>query len=306
MEEVHIEKQENINNNNEIQINENKEETINENNEKENIDNTNEIKINEEINKEKENTDNTNENKINEEHVDENENNNKENSNQNQDEEEISKMVRVNDFETNHDFIFRICIIGDCAVGKTSLLTRFCDNTFKESYNNTIGVDFRVITLKYQNYILKLHLWDTAGQERFKSIALNYFRSSHGFIFVYDISEANTFNNVKKWMDLAFSNSKNVGINFLVGNKNDLEESRKVQKADAAKFAKEKKLIYFETSAKTNENVEKVFIYFTYKLFKYFSENKDEYSSNDESKTRLMSNVKNIEIPNKEEKKCAC
>ena len=238
-----------------------------------------------------------------------NENENQINKNNNQNlmrNETIYEMTRLNDFETSHDFIFRICIVGECNVGKTSLLTRFCDNTFKESYNNTIGVDFRVVTLKYQNMILKLHIWDTAGQERFKSIALNYFRSSHGFMFVYDISKENSFNNIQQWIDLAFSNSKHVGINFLVGNKCDLENERTIQRADAEKFAKEKNLIFFETSAKTNENVEKIFIYFTYKLINYFSENKDQYINNDTNKTKLTNNAKDIETKEKKNSNCSC
>ncbi len=218
----------------------------------------------------------------------------------------IYEMTRLNDFETNHDFIFRISIVGDCNVGKTSLLTRFCDNTFKESYNNTIGVDFHVVTLKYKDSISKLHIWDTAGQERFKSIALNYFRSSHGFMFVYDISAPNTFNNIPKWIDLAYSNSNNIGINFLVGNKSDLEENRKIKKADGEKFAKEKNLIFFEASAKNNENVEKIFMYFTYKLLNYFSQNKDEYLKNEINKTKLTNNVKELETNQKKKSKCAC
>ena len=244
----------------------------------------------------------------------ENENNKIDNLNQILDEkkeenkeiENIYEMSRLNDFETNHDFIFRICIVGECNVGKTSLLTRFCDNTFKESYNNTIGVDFRVVTLKYKDSILKLHIWDTAGQERFKSIALNYFRSSHGFMFVYDVSSPNSFNNIPKWIDLAYSNSNNVGINFLVGNKIDLEDHRKIKKADGEKMAKEKNLIFFETSAKNNENVEKIFMYFTYKLLNYFSHNKDEYINNEINKTKLTNNVKELDTNQKEESKCGC
>jgi Ras-related protein Rab-1A len=234
------------------------------------------------------------------------ENNTDDNNENNKEAEEEYKMVRLNDFETNYDFIFRICLIGDVNVGKTSLLTRFCDHSFKETYYSTIGVDFRVVTLKYNNSILKLHIWDTAGQERFKSIALNYFKSSHGFIFVYDITAPNTFKSIKNWMDLAFANSDNVGINFLVGNKSDLEEDRKIQKDDGEKFAKEKKLIFFESSAKTNENVEKIYMYFAYKLVNYFSENKDKYINSDITKNKLKLNAEEIKIEQKEEKNCAC
>ena len=217
---------------------------------------------------------------------------------------EIYQMERLNDFETYHDYIFRICIVGDCGVGKTSLLTRFCDNSFQESYNNTIGVDFRVVTLKYQNLVLKLHIWDTAGQERFKSIALNYFKSSHGFMFVYDITVKKSFYNIPNWINLAFSNSNNIGINFLVGNKTDLDE-REVEIAEGEKFAKEKKLFFFEASAKNNDNVEKIFKYFAFKLIEYFLKNKEEYIKNND-KTKISNNIEEINTNNKGKDGCFC
>lgn len=227
----------------------------------------------------------------------------KEKNNENK---EIFKMERLNDFQLTHDYIFRICLVGDSGVGKTSLLTRFCDNTFKESYNNTIGVDFRVVTLKYKNIITKLHVWDTAGQERFRSIALNYFRSTHGFMFVYDIAVKESYQTIQSWIDLAFSNSKTCGINFLVGNKSDMEEDRKISKDDAEEFARQKNLIFFEASAKTNDNVEKIFEYFTYKLIKYFLKNKDEYVSSDSNGTKISKNFEEINSKREEDSKCSC
>ena len=84
----------------------------------------------------------------------------------------IKNVEKINDYQLQHKYLFPICLLGEAGVGKTSLLTRFCDNSFKERYNNTIGVDFRVITLKCKNIISKIHIWDTAGQERFRSLAL--------------------------------------------------------------------------------------------------------------------------------------
>ena len=86
----------------------------------------------------------------------------------------IKSVERLTEYQQEHKYLFRICLLGDAGVGKTSLLSRFCDNTFKENYNNTIGVDFRLVTLKHDNIISKIHIWDTAGQERFRSLALNY------------------------------------------------------------------------------------------------------------------------------------
>ena len=232
---------------------------------------------------------------------------------ENKDQEEIEEdidnihMEKLIDNKMEHNYIFRICILGDSNVGKTSLLSRYTDKIFKESYNNTIGVDFKIVTLKYNDIIIKLHIWDTAGQERFKSIAVNYFKNSQGFIFVYDITDENSFKNVENWIDLAFLNSNTVGINFLVGNKCDREEERKVDKNSAEEFSKIKKLIFLETSAKNDYNVEKLFEYFTYKLFKYFDKNKDKYVDEERmDANRLSSNFEEIKNYKIEEKKCSC
>ena len=223
-----------------------------------------------------------------------------------EEEEDINniQMEKLGDTQLNHNYIFRLCLIGDSNVGKTSLLTRFCDSSYKESYSNTIGVDFRVISLKYKDIISKVHIWDTAGQERFKSIAVNYFRSTHGFIFVYDITDENSFTNIENWISLAFNNSNNHLINFLVGNKSDLEDERQVKKKDAEEFAKTKDLFFIETSAKNNDNVEKLFQYFTYKLIRYFQ--KRNMVSTDNEGTKLTGNFEQIESNKQEEDKCAC
>ena len=131
----------------------------------------------------------------------------------------IKNVEKINDYQLQHKYLFPICLLGEAGVGKTSLLTRFCDNSFKERYNNTIGVDFRVITLKYKNIISKIHIWDTAGQERFRSLALNYINNSQGFIFVYDITNRESFNNVENWVNLALEkNNKNISNFFYFRN----------------------------------------------------------------------------------------
>ena len=117
-----------------------------------------------------------------------------------QDIQNCPKLIKLSDYSSLHKYIFRICLLGDSGVGKTSLLTRYCDEVFKEKYSNTIGVDFRVVTLKFKDILAKVHIWDTAGQERFKSIAVNYFRTSNGFIFCYDITNKKSFESIQKWV----------------------------------------------------------------------------------------------------------
>ena len=217
--------------------------------------------------------------------------------------DDIQEIEKIDDFQIPHKYLFRICLLGDAGVGKTSLLTRFCDDSFKENYNNTIGVDFRLVTLKYNDIISKVHIWDTAGQERFRSLALNYICNSHGFIFIYDVSDKKSFDNITSWIDLALDKNKQSIINFLIGNKCDLENQRKVSKEEAEQYAKEKNLCFFEASAKNDENVKKIFYYFTYKLIEYYDKN--EYVEEDKLQ---LSSTKVEELPTKRpsENKCSC
>ena len=175
---------------------------------------------------------------------------NNQNTANNEGDDYINSIERLDDYQLPHKYLFRLCLLGEAGVGKSSILTRFCDNTFKENYNNTIGLDFRVVTLKYKDIISKLHIWDTAGQERFRSLSLNYLHNSHGFIFVYDVSDKNSFENIINWINLGFDNNKNSIINFLIGNKCDLENKRQVSQNEGEQFAKEKNLIFLEASCK--------------------------------------------------------
>ena len=185
----------------------------------------------------------------------------------------INSVEKLSDYQQQHKYLFRICLLGDANVGKTSLLSRFCDNSFKEKYNNTIGVDFRLVTLKCNGYISKIHIWDTAGQERFRSLALNYLNNSHGFIFMYDITDRDSFNNVVNWIDLALEKNVKTIANFLVGNKCDNEGKRQISIEEGKNLAKDKNLFFMETSAKANNNVQKLFYFFLYKLIEFYKTN---------------------------------
>ena len=185
----------------------------------------------------------------------------------------INSVEKLSDYQQQHKYLFRICLLGDANVGKTSLLSRFCDNSFKENYNNTIGVDFRLVTLKCNGFISKIHIWDTAGQERFRSLALNYLNNSHGFIFMYDITDRDSFNNVVNWIDLALEKNVKTIANFLVGNKCDNEGKRQISVEEGKNLAKDKNLFFMETSAKANNNVQKLFYFFLYKLIEFYKTN---------------------------------
>lgn len=184
----------------------------------------------------------------------------------------FEKVLNTN-LDSKHQF--RICIVGDSNVGKTALLTRYCDDSFKSSMTNTIGVDFRALMLKCNDMNIKLQIWDTAGQERFKSISVNYFKSANGFIFVYDIANRTTFDNLNNWYEIVQQHNKNTICNFVVGNKCDLEENRQVSLEEGKDFAFSKKFNFMETSAKSAKNVDVAFEVFTLKLIEHFNLLKD-------------------------------
>jgi Ras-related protein Rab-1A len=217
-------------------------------------------------------------------------------------------VKQVSGVASQPDYVFKICLVGDANVGKTSLLTKYCDNVFKESYNNTIGVDFRCISYRYKDTLCKVQIWDTAGQERFKSITVNYFRSSHGFMFVYDITNKHSFQNAKNWMETAFANNKMNVVNFLVGNKCDLAEKREVNREEANELAEMKKLCFLETSALNSTNVEKAFEMFIHKLLDYYTSHKQYCKEDDDISAQTLSGEdieKLLKLPKKKDN-CKC
>ena len=229
------------------------------------------------------------------------------NKEQNEENEELDyKMEKIINSNIKYKYMFRICLIGNICVGKTSLLARYTDHCFKENYASTIGVDFRVITLKYKDIIAKVHIWDTAGHERFKSITVNYYRSSHGFIYVFDITSKESFNSLNSWIDLSNEYCNTNVINFLVGNKSDLEKQREVSKEEAEEYAKVNNLIFMETSAKNNDKVENLFEYFTYKLINYYEKHLDKYIVNDHENLDTFGQVTNLDVDDKKNAKCSC
>ncbi|XP_041455533.1 ras-related protein Rab-35-like isoform X2 [Lytechinus variegatus] len=157
-----------------------------------------------------------------------------------------------------YDHLFKLLIIGDSGVGKSSLLLRFADNTFSGSYITTIGVDFKIRTIDVKGEKVKLQIWDTAGQERFRTITSTYYRGTHGVIVVYDVCSAESFVNVKRWLYEIDQNCEDVS-RILVGNKNDAPDRKVVETEDAQKFAEQMNIQLYETSAKENINVEEMF-----------------------------------------------
>lgn len=159
-----------------------------------------------------------------------------------------------------YDYLFKLLLIGDSGVGKSCLLLRFADDSYLESYISTIGVDFKIRTVELDGKTIKLQIWDTAGQERFRTITSSYYRGAHGIIVVYDVTDQESFNNVKQWLnEIDRYASENVN-KLLVGNKCDLTAKKVVDYQTAKAFADEIGIPFLETSAKNATNVEQAFM----------------------------------------------
>jgi len=158
-----------------------------------------------------------------------------------------------------YDYLFKLLLIGDSGVGKSCLLLRFADDTYTDSYISTIGVDFKIRTIELEGKTVKLQIWDTAGQERFRTITSSYYRGAHGIIIVYDVTDKESFSNVKNWIaEIDKYATENVN-KLLVGNKCDLTSRKVVSYDEGKELADSLGIRFLETSAKNAHNVEQAF-----------------------------------------------
>ena len=171
---------------------------------------------------------------------------------------------------------FKIVFLGYQSVGKTSIINRFIYDTFEDVYQATIGIDFLSKPVYVDDKTIRLQLWDTAGQERFKSLIPSYVKDSSVAVICYDITNGDTFNSVKTWVENAKSMRGEEVILFIAGNKSDLAEQRAVSEEDGEKLASELGATFFETSAKSGENVKALFDDLAKKLIGNDTDNTDE------------------------------
>ncbi|KAK2384590.1 Ras-related protein Rab-11A [Trifolium repens] len=158
------------------------------------------------------------------------------------------------------DYVFKVVLIGDSAVGKSQILARFSRNEFSLDSKSTIGVEFQTRTLVIDHKTVKAQIWDTAGQERYRAVTSAYYRGAVGAMLVYDITKRQTFDHIPRWLEeLRNHADKNIVI-ILVGNKSDLENQRDVPTEDAKEFAEKEGLFFLETSALQATNVEASFM----------------------------------------------
>jgi small GTP-binding protein len=155
----------------------------------------------------------------------------------------------------NYDEKCQLLVIGDSTVGKTSILHRYTEQKFTPSHLATVGIDYFTKDERINNKIIRVKIWDTAGQERYKSLTNAFFRNAQGIILVYDVTNMDSFESLKDWIQ---SIKDNIGENtemkkIIIGNKTDL--TREVKRDDAEIFAKNNGIEYFEASAKLNSGI---------------------------------------------------
>ncbi|XP_068611338.1 EF-hand calcium-binding domain-containing protein 4B [Brachionichthys hirsutus] len=155
------------------------------------------------------------------------------------------------------DRLFKVVLVGNSSVGKTSLLRSFCEGRFHPSTTATVGIDYSVKTLSMDNIQVAMQLWDTAGQERYRSITKQFFRKADGVVVIYDVTQQDSFRAVKPWINnVQDAAGKGIQI-LLLGNKMDIDGDRQVSFKEAEQLAHENKVMFFEVSAYTGKNVTK-------------------------------------------------
>ena len=160
------------------------------------------------------------------------------------------------------EYRYKIVMLGDGAVGKTAMTTRFTQNFFDADYKRTIGSDFAIkrLTIDDIDAQVTLQVWDLAGQPRFESVRQGFYRGARGGLMVYDVTRRRTFLNIENWKEEAFTNLQKEVPLVLVANKVDLEDSRVISTNEGEEYAKENNFIYVESSALTGENVEEAYV----------------------------------------------
>ena len=156
-------------------------------------------------------------------------------------------------------YVVKIIIIGNQSVGKTNIVTRYVKGEFSEDYMITIGMDFLTCNLKSDDKIFKLRLWDTAGSEKFRSITKGYYSNTCCALIVYDITNQNSFDSVKHWIEDVKNYADKDTHLVLVGNKIDLKDQRKISKEDGQNLATQYGMDFYESSALTGENINNIF-----------------------------------------------
>ena len=200
----------------------------------------------------------------------------------------------------------KLIVVGNQGTGKSSILNRFVNETFDENYQATIGLDFHSKNITIHDQDVRLIIYDTAGQEKFRSLIPMYIREAQIILFIYDISDKDSFDSIPKWIQQVNDVINKEVVFVLIGNKLDLESNRKVTFEEGKKLAEKSNYVFQEVSAKTGENFEKLFevqifeaVYNKFKKeFDKREEGGEEQINNETNENTNGTNTKNIVIDN--------
>ena len=167
-------------------------------------------------------------------------------------------------------YIIKITLLGDKNVGKTSLVYRYIENKFRESYKATLGVNLLKKDMEVDGDGVSAQIWDLGGQDSFKSLRKLYLEGSNGALVMFDLTERKTFDKLNEWIE-SFKEVRGEQPLVLIGNKSDLENQRKITDMEASQYAKDNNMELILTSAKTGQNVEEAFIKLTKRILKIIS-----------------------------------
>ena len=191
------------------------------------------------------------------------------------------------------DVKYKIMVLGESKVGKTSLIKRFTKDQFGGVYLTTVGMDFQDKIIEIEDKKIRLQVWDTAGQERFRNVTKSYFQSSHGLLVVYDITDKESFEKINFWMKNIKENAPENAKLILVGNKCDLANERQVSYEEGEKKASDYNIKFFESSAKEGTNVKEFFFYLANEIYQ-------------DEKTKGKDNKKTVQLDSKKKGKKGC
>jgi Ras-related protein Rab-1A len=210
---------------------------------------------------------------------------------------------------TEYNCLYKILLIGDSGVGKSTIMTKFTHDKFSEVYVSTIGVDFSIKNVEYENLHYKLQIWDTAGQERFKSITSHYYRGSHCCLVVFSLTDLESFHNVGNWINNVHKLGNSDVLIILVGTKSDIKHLSEITPDMIYSLKKQENIEYFETSSKYGHNINELFQY----IIKTLNITKADTNNNNNKKIKFT--IPNVTIKKEEQdeqdddkktKKCPC
>ena len=207
---------------------------------------------------------------------------------------------------SEYQYIFKLILIGNSGVGKSSILQRYMKQTFEESYKCTIGVDFLMKSLQIKGKTVKLQLWDTAGQEKYKSMVSSYYRGANVALVVFDITNHSSFDSLPIWIENYYKNGPEQKNIILIGNKKDMADQRQVTLEEVELFSETNNMIYFETSAKDGDNIEYVFTYAAEKLLDFYGGQNETNLKRQMTPTNDLQSQNFKEIRIEEHKKKCC